>query len=79
MATSEFIFLGFCNLGMKAKKSCSWVSATVNSCIGKLQQEVKANLKKDFENGRRYVFGGNRQMGISINNHCYLNVCITSA
>lgn len=76
MATSEFVFLGFSNLGMKAKKSRSWISASVNTFISKLQQEVKAKLKEDFDCGRR--FSVVLDEWTSISNHRYLNVCIVT-
>jgi len=76
MATSEFLSLGFRNLGMKALKSRSWISASVNSFISGLQQEVKARLKEDFQSGKRCSVVIDEWT--SIRNHRFLNVCIVT-
>jgi len=76
LATTEFLFLAFRNLGMKPKKSRSWVSESVNKFICKLQDEVKTHLKEDFDGGKRCSLVIDEWT--SIRNHWYLNVCIVT-
>jgi hypothetical protein len=54
MASSEFIMLGFQNLGMKAIKSRSHLSEAVNKYIFRLQKETKKKLKADFDAAKRF-------------------------
>lgn len=76
MASSEFVRLGFTNLGMKAKKSRSWVSVCVNEFISKLQQRTKAQLKEDFDGGRRFSIVIDEWT--SVRNHRFLNICVVT-
>jgi hypothetical protein len=76
MATSEFIFWSFRNMGMKAQKSRSHISDAVNKFIVKLQKEVKADLKEKFKNGSRFSVVIDEWT--SIRNHRYMNVCIVT-
>lgn len=76
MASSEFVMLGFQNLGMKPKKSRSWVSACVNTFIDKLQKETKKKLKADYDAGKRFSLVMDEWTSVS--NHRYLNVCIVT-
>jgi hypothetical protein len=76
MASSEFIMLGFRNLGMKAMKSRSHVSDAVNKYIVRLQKETKKKLKADFDAGKRFSLVMDEWT--SIRNHRFLNICIVT-
>jgi hypothetical protein len=76
MASSEFISQGFRNLGMKPKKSRSWISVSVNNFISQLQKETKDKLKVDFEGGKRFSLVVDEWTSVS--NHRYLNICLVT-
>jgi hypothetical protein len=73
MASSEFIMLGFRNLGMKAIKSRSHVSDAVNKYIIRLQKETKKKLKANFDAGKWFSLVMDEWT--SIRNHRFLNIC----
>ncbi len=76
MASSEFIMLGFRNLGMKAIKSRSHLSEAVIKYIFRLQKKTKKKLKADFDAGKRFSLVMDEWT--SIRNHHVLNICIVT-
>jgi DNA-binding protein len=76
IASSEFVSVGFGNLGLKHPKSRNTVSNYVNNFIATMETETKKEFVKAFQNGERFSIVIDEWT--SVRNRRFLNVCVVT-